>query len=47
MQTETSSDLAVADLDGDGTADVLALNDADIENVTYVTSSISGTWASL
>jgi hypothetical protein len=46
MQTETSSDLAVADLDGDGTADVLALNDADIENVTYVTSSTSGTWTS-
>ena len=44
MQTATSEDLAVADMDGDGTVDVLALNDENIENVTYVTSSTSGNW---
>ena len=31
MQTVTSQDLAVADMDGDGVADVLALNDENIE----------------
>ena len=46
MQTVTSQDLAVADMDGDGVADVLALNDENIENITYVKSSSSGAWSS-
>ena len=46
MQTITSQDLAVADMDGDGVADVLALNDENIENITYDKSSSSGSWSS-
>ena len=45
MATVTSQDLDVADIDGDGVADVLALNDENVVNVTYVTSSASGTWS--
>ena len=45
MDTPTSQDLDVADIDGDGVADVLALNDENIVNVTYVTSSSSGSWS--
>ncbi len=46
MNTPRSSDLAVSDIDNDGVADVLAMVDDYIENVTYVTSSSLGTWTS-
>ena len=45
MQTESSQVISVADMDGDEVIDVLALNDENIENVTYVTSSAVGNWA--
>ena len=45
MQTVTSQAISVADMDGDEIIDVLALNDENIENVTYVTSSAVGTWS--
>ena len=45
MDTPTSQAIAVADIDEDGVADVLALNDENLLNVTYVTSSSSGTWS--
>ena len=45
MQTVTSQTISVADMDGDEVIDVLALNDENIENVTYVTSSAVGTWS--
>ena len=45
MQTPSSQALSVGDMDGDGVIDVLALNDENIENVTYVTSSAVGTWS--
>ncbi|MEC7178130.1 MAG: VCBS repeat-containing protein, partial [Candidatus Thermoplasmatota archaeon] len=45
MDTPTSQAIAVADIDGDGVADVMALNDENLLNVTYVTSSSSGTWS--
>ena len=44
MQTVSSQVISVADMDGDKVIDVLALNDENIENVTYVTSSAVGTW---
>jgi hypothetical protein len=33
-------------MDEDGVVDVMVLNDANLENVTYVTSSAVGTWSS-
>ena len=45
MQTPFSNDLAVADVDGDGVADVLAMVDDVVENITYVTASSSGSWS--
>ena len=39
MATPFANDLDVADIDNDGIADVLALNDV-VENVTYVTSTV-------
>ena len=36
MDTPTSQAIAVADIDEDGVADVLALNDENLPNVTYV-----------
>ena len=45
MQTITSQAISIADMDGDEVIDVLALNDENIENVTYVTSSAVGTWS--
>jgi len=44
LQTGTSEALSVGDMDGDGIIDVIALNDDNLENVTYVTSSVVGTW---
>ena len=46
MATPRASDLSVADLDNDGIADVLAMVDDVVENVTYVTSTGSGSWSS-
>ena len=45
MDTPTSQAIAVADIDEDGVADVLALNDENLLNVTYVTSTTSGSWS--
>ncbi len=46
MNTVTSDNFDIGDMDGDGVIDVMVLNDANLENVTYVTSSAVGTWTS-
>ena len=35
---------SIADIDGDGVIDVVAITDGNIENMSYKTSSTSGTW---
>ena len=45
MQTPFSNDLSVGDMNDDGTTDVIAMVDDLVENITYVTSSSSGTWS--
>ena len=46
MATPFANDLSVGDMDNDGIADVLAMVDDVVENVTYVTSTGSGSWSS-
>ncbi len=46
MNTVTSENFDIGDMDKDGVIDVMVLNDANLENVTYVTSSAVGTWNS-
>ena len=46
MNTVTSDNFDIGDMDGDAIIDVMVLNDANLENVTYVTSSAVGTWTS-
>ena len=45
MNTPTSENFDIGDMDDDGVIDVMVLNDANLENVTYVTSSAVGTWS--
>ena len=46
MNTVTSENFDIGDMDGNGVVDVMVLNDGNLENVTYVTSSAVGTWTS-
>ena len=46
MATPFANDLSVGDMDNDGIVDVLAMVDDVVENVTYVTSTGSGSWSS-
>jgi len=44
MNTDTSSDFAIGDMDGDDVIDAMVLIDGNLENVTYVTATSVGTW---
>ena len=46
MNTETSSEFAIGDMDGNNVIDTLVLIDGNLENVTYVTATSVGTWTS-
>ncbi len=46
MNTETSSEFAIGDMDGNNVIDTLVLIDSNLENVTYVTATSVGTWTS-
>jgi len=46
MNTITSENFDIGDMDEDGVIDVMVLNDENLENATYVTSSAVGTWSS-
>ena len=46
MNTDTSSEFAIGDMDGNNVIDTLVLIDGNLENVTYVTATSVGTWTS-
>ncbi|MCH1422071.1 MAG: hypothetical protein L7U62_01075 [Candidatus Poseidoniaceae archaeon] len=46
MNTVTSQEFDIGDMDGDNVVDALVMMDSNLENVTYVTSSAVGTWSS-
>jgi hypothetical protein len=45
MATTFSGDFDIADIDNNGEIDTLVMNDGNVENVTYSTSSAIGTWS--
>ncbi|RZD44605.1 MAG: hypothetical protein CXT68_09225, partial [Methanobacteriota archaeon] len=45
MATVFSSGFDIGDMDGNGVTDTIVLNDGNIENVTYTTSSSVGVWS--
>ncbi|MBT3476604.1 MAG: hypothetical protein HN458_01485, partial [Euryarchaeota archaeon] len=46
MNTITSQNFDIGDMDGDNVIDAMVMMDSNLENVTYVTSSAVGTWSS-
>ena len=46
MAVTFANDFDIGDLDNNGAIDSLVVNDGNVENVSYVTSSAVGTWSS-
>lgn len=45
MNVDFANDFDIGDIDGNGEIDAMVLNDGNVENVSFVTSSAVGTWS--
>jgi hypothetical protein len=45
MNVDFANDFDIGDIDGNGEIDAMVLNDGNVENVSFVTSSSVGTWS--